>query len=226
VCVRACLVSVAAIFVYGCVVTCVRRGVIVRVCVCVRCMCMCVCTHTFTCVREDGYPCVDGSMCMCMCMCVCVCVEMCGVFSVGCYTHTHTSFWMNFGKEPYWCRALVQLGPVYCVCHYTPPKNGEIALWPSTNGSIPHILVLAGRESIFTEIRRTNLLVNVGNPELQYEKFLRYCTNGSYCCIIWRLSNMNLHFTARVFGRSAISPFLGGHCSAELVAGHFQSFKI
>jgi len=31
--------------------------------------------------------------------------------------------------------------------HIFPPKNGEIALWPSTNGSIPYISVLADSES-------------------------------------------------------------------------------
>ena len=37
-----------------------------------------------------------------------------------------------------------------------PPKNGKIALWLATNGSIPEywlvVLVLSGSESIFTEI--------------------------------------------------------------------------
>jgi len=39
-----------------------------------------------------------------------------------------------------------------CVCHRGGlPKNGKITLWLATNGSIP-VLVLAGSESIFTEI--------------------------------------------------------------------------
>jgi len=33
-----------------------------------------------------------------------------------------------------------------------PPKNGEIALWPSTNGSIPYFVVLPGSEFAITEI--------------------------------------------------------------------------
>ena len=33
-----------------------------------------------------------------------------------------------------------------------PPKDGEIALWSTTNGSIPCFLVLPGSESSFTEI--------------------------------------------------------------------------
>jgi len=33
-----------------------------------------------------------------------------------------------------------------------PPKNGLIALWPSTNGAIPYFLVLPGRELSITEI--------------------------------------------------------------------------
>jgi len=39
-----------------------------------------------------------------------------------------------------------------CVCHQGgPPKNKKITLWLATNGSIP-VLILAGSESIFTEI--------------------------------------------------------------------------
>ena len=33
-----------------------------------------------------------------------------------------------------------------------PPKNGLIALWPSTNGAIPYFLVLPGSELSITEI--------------------------------------------------------------------------
>ena len=34
----------------------------------------------------------------------------------------------------------------------SPPKNGLIALWPSTNGAIPYFLVLPGSELSITEI--------------------------------------------------------------------------
>ena len=33
-----------------------------------------------------------------------------------------------------------------------PPKNGLIALWPSTNGAIPYFVVLPGSELSVTEI--------------------------------------------------------------------------
>jgi len=35
---------------------------------------------------------------------------------------------------------------------HSPPKNGLIALWPSTNGAIPYFLVLPGSELSITEI--------------------------------------------------------------------------
>ena len=35
---------------------------------------------------------------------------------------------------------------------FMPPKNGLIALWPSTNGAIPCFLVLPGIELSITEI--------------------------------------------------------------------------
>ena len=35
---------------------------------------------------------------------------------------------------------------------WNPPKDGEIALWPSTNGVIPYFLVLPGSELSITEI--------------------------------------------------------------------------
>jgi len=57
------------------------------------------------------------------------------------------------------CQAFqVCLGCVGCLslqcltCLKSPPKNGEIALWLATNGSISKNLVLAGTKSIFIEI--------------------------------------------------------------------------
>jgi len=38
------------------------------------------------------------------------------------------------------------------LCIVNPPKNGLIALWPSTNGAIPHFLVLPGSELSISEI--------------------------------------------------------------------------
>jgi len=40
---------------------------------------------------------------------------------------------------------------IYYITH-TLLKNGEIALWPSTNGSIPYILRLADSKGIFAEL--------------------------------------------------------------------------
>ena len=53
--------------------------------------------------------------------------------------------------------------------NWYPPKNGEIALWPSTNESIPYIVVLAGSASSFTEITEYNLISLLeGRADLQY----------------------------------------------------------
>ena len=42
----------------------------------------------------------------------------------------------------------------FCVgnLEVSPPKNGKIALWLATNGSIPCLSVLPGSESSFAEI--------------------------------------------------------------------------
>ena len=95
-----------------------------------------------------------------------------------------------------------------------PPKNWEIALWPSTNRSIPYILVLAGSESIFIEMTEHSLisLLQV-RPELHDEKSVKYRTNTSYYCT--RLAFLafvkrTLYFTTRVFDNSAIFSFLVG----------------
>jgi len=39
-----------------------------------------------------------------------------------------------------------------------PPKNGLIALWPSTNEAIPHIFALPGSEFSITEITKYTYL--------------------------------------------------------------------
>jgi len=41
---------------------------------------------------------------------------------------------------------------VMTVLWHTPPKNGQIAPWPSTNGAIPYFLVLPGSELSINEI--------------------------------------------------------------------------
>jgi len=47
----------------------------------------------------------------------------------------------------------VCLGMTAIVCDDSnPPKNGLIALWPSTNGAIPYFVVLPGSELSVTEI--------------------------------------------------------------------------
>jgi len=40
-----------------------------------------------------------------------------------------------------------------------PPKDGENALWPSTNGAIPYFLVLPGSELSITEITEYTYLI-------------------------------------------------------------------
>ena len=51
-----------------------------------------------------------------------------------------------------------------------PPKNGQIALWLNTNRSSLYILVLAGCESIFTDIiEYTFFSVTETRRELQYK---------------------------------------------------------
>jgi len=46
-------------------------------------------------------------------------------------------------------------------CAYTnPPKDGEIALWSSTNGAIPYFLVLPGSELSITEITEYTYFVH------------------------------------------------------------------
>ena len=44
-------------------------------------------------------------------------------------------------------------GTLKCVC---PPENGEITLWPSTNGAIAYFLVLSDGLLIITEITENN----------------------------------------------------------------------
>jgi len=61
------------------------------------------------------------------------------------HTHTHTYMYTHTYIYMYIC--------VYIYINIK-PKNGEIALWPSTNGLIPDIIVLTGSESIFTEITK------------------------------------------------------------------------
>jgi len=53
---------------------------------------------------------------------------------------TEETLFFPFAKKPY------------------PPKNGKIALWPSTNGSIDDFLVMAGSQSTITEITTYKLI--------------------------------------------------------------------
>ena len=49
------------------------------------------------------------------------------------------------------------VGPSFCSGY---AAQGEIALWPSTNGAIVHFLVLPGSLSSITEITGTDVLVH------------------------------------------------------------------
>ena len=105
-------------------------------------------------------------------------------------------------------RAICNVKRFFAFKNFHPPKNGEIALWPSTNRLIPtvlvgsesirestrswtarvrflhsgaDILVLAGSESIFTEVTEYKFISLLqARAELQYKKCPKYCTNGSY----------------------------------------------
>jgi len=61
---------------------------------------------------------------------------------------TNICVWIQFRYEYWWDYQ-------YCVCNqycWLPLKNGENAFWLNTSRSIRYILVLAGSESIFTDI--------------------------------------------------------------------------
>jgi len=60
-----------------------------------------------------------------------------------------------------------------------PPKNGLIALWPSTNGAIPYFLVLPGSELSITEITKYTYFSQI-KPCREFRYECEYCTSGSY----------------------------------------------
>ena len=70
------------------------------------------------------------------------------------YAYTYTYMYSQRRAKCDW-----QLCATYriCTCMY-PPKHSEIALWPSTNGSIDDLLVLAGSPSTITDITRCKLI--------------------------------------------------------------------
>jgi len=61
-----------------------------------------------------------------------------------------------------------------------PPKNGLIALWPSTNGAIPYFLVLPGGELSITEITEYFIIVHKSLAWIFVQKWVKYCTSVSY----------------------------------------------
>ena len=92
-----------------------------------------------------------------------------------------------------------------------PPKNGKIALWPSTNLSIVHLLVLAGSLLIFTEIGEYKFISLVkARPQFQ--------SKSVYSIVSWQLLLYSFGLcktyisclTMGMFDNSAICPFLGG----------------
>jgi len=91
----------------------------------------------FACTRKKESVCRCACVSVCLCVCLCVSVSVCLVCVCGCKDTCTRSF-----------RCDIIL--VSCLIH--PPKMREIALWLSTNLSIFRILVLAGSQSIFTQI--------------------------------------------------------------------------
>jgi len=98
-----------------------------------------------------------------------------------------------------------------CIRSYiSPPKDGEIALWPSTKGAIPYFLVLLGSELSITEITKYRYFSHQSlavNLNMKVSKVLYHwilsLNHFSFC------ETQYLHFTTHVFGHSVISPFLG-----------------
>jgi len=87
---------------------------------------------------------------------------------------------------------------------------GEIALWPSTNGAIVPFLVLPGSLLSITEIIEYTYFSPLGLCcELKYKSEQNVLPLALIIEPILFLCNKILHFTTRVFGHSAISPFLG-----------------
>jgi len=58
----------------------------------------------------------------------------------------------NVPVRPPWSELQYNLPPPAAAPEVKPPKNGEIALWPSTNREIVHFLVLPGSLFSITEI--------------------------------------------------------------------------
>ena len=77
------------------------------------------------------------------------------------------------------------------VCAWEPPKNGEIALLPSTNGAIPYFLVLPGSELSISETTEYKYFSPFKpSREFAYKKWVKYCTTGYFIepiLVLWKL---------------------------------------
>jgi len=156
VCRRACvlvIVRVLCVCVCVCVCVCMCLRVFVCVCVCLCMVCLRVCeffVRVFVCVCE--HACVF----LCVCVCTLACmharvrmyafVRVCTCLSIDTQINKFISVLLTLqaNMDQRVSRSSGKNTQTY------PPKDGIIALWPSTNGSI--LLVLPGSESTITEI--------------------------------------------------------------------------
>jgi len=98
---------------------------------------------------------------------------------------------------------------MYLCYRRDPPKNGLIALWPSTNGAIPYFFVLPGSGLSITEITQYTYFSPL-QPSREFIKVSKILYQWILLLNQFCLGETSyLHFTTRVFGHSAITPFLG-----------------
>ena len=114
-----------------------------------------------TCVRHDSSTYVWHDSSTQVWQDACICVDMQSVIHTS---HPHESFtcvWHDSSTHVWhdacmcvtWYQSSTRVSHI-CVTWliHIPPKNGLIALWPSTNRAIPYFLVLLGSELSITEI--------------------------------------------------------------------------
>jgi len=110
-------------------------------CVKQSCMCVRVCPLVHKCDAWNGlFKRVNQS---CMCFHVCWLIHMCGKTLLGGYCSTVQGlldwFEVDLGfTELLFIQIELCVDSFTCVARLFPPKNGLIALWPCTNGSIPN----------------------------------------------------------------------------------------
>ena len=139
---------------------------------------------------------------ICMYICIRVYIHECIYIHIYMYTYIYMHTYVPITRM--------------CVCVIShPPKNGLIALCLSMNGAIPYFLLLPGSKLSITEITEYTYLVHwrlAVNLNIKVSKILYrwiLSLNQFFFC-----ETQYLQFTTRVFGHSAITPFLGGCAKA------------